>query len=124
MDYALDLIATLSRWSRSHLSDISLAIMATLLVLFGPAINAWVQQRIGSLKMCIRDRYNTPNIHFCTFQDFERLCRQLRMRVLDRLAVDRDHRHGWASRLWPNLLGEIGIYRVTGPGVQTRNLAV
>ena len=28
--------------------------------------------------------YNTPNIHFCTFQDFERLCRQLRMRVLDR----------------------------------------
>ncbi|PXC09649.1 methionine biosynthesis protein MetW, partial [Salmonella sp. E393-2] len=49
---------------------------------------------------------------------------QLRMRVLDRLAVDRDHRHGWASRLWPNLLGEIGIYRVTGPGVQTRNLAV
>ncbi|MBG6504246.1 methionine biosynthesis protein MetW [Pseudomonas aeruginosa] len=68
--------------------------------------------------------YNTPNIHFCTFQDFERLCRQLRMRVLDRLAVDRDHRHGWASRLWPNLLGEIGIYRVTGPGVQTRNLAV
>ncbi|HAR04513.1 MAG TPA: methionine biosynthesis protein MetW, partial [Pseudomonas sp.] len=21
----------------------------------------------------------------------------------------------WASRLWPNLLGEIGIYRVTGP---------
>ena len=68
--------------------------------------------------------YNTPNIHFCTFQDFERLCRQLRMRVLDRLAVDRDHRHGWASRLWPNLLGEIGIYRVTGPGVQTHNLAV
>ena len=54
MDYALDLIATLSRWSRSHLSDISLAIMATLLVLFGPAINAWVQQRIGSLNCVFR----------------------------------------------------------------------
>ncbi|ELW9762975.1 DUF3392 domain-containing protein [Pseudomonas aeruginosa] len=54
MDYALDLIATLSRWSRSHLSDISLAIMATLLVLFGPAINAWVQQRIGSLNFVLR----------------------------------------------------------------------
>ncbi|MEB5356429.1 DUF3392 domain-containing protein [Pseudomonas aeruginosa] len=54
MDYALDLIATLSRWSRSHLSDISLAIMATLLVLFGPAINAWVQQRIGSLNFAFR----------------------------------------------------------------------
>ncbi|HCR1700806.1 TPA: DUF3392 domain-containing protein [Pseudomonas aeruginosa] len=54
MYYALDLIATLSRWSRSHLSDISLAIMATLLVLFGPAINAWVQQRIGSLNFVFR----------------------------------------------------------------------
>ncbi|HGS8170465.1 TPA: DUF3392 domain-containing protein [Pseudomonas aeruginosa] len=54
MDYALDLIATLSRWSRSHLSDISLAIMATLLVLFGPAINAWVHQRIGSLNFVFR----------------------------------------------------------------------
>ena len=54
MDYALDLIATLSRWSRSHLSDMSLAIMATLLVLFGPAINAWVQQRIGSLNFVFR----------------------------------------------------------------------
>lgn len=54
MDYALDLIATLPRWSRSHLSDISLAIMATLLVLFGPAINAWVQQRIGSLNFVFR----------------------------------------------------------------------
>ncbi|MBH9402642.1 DUF3392 domain-containing protein [Pseudomonas aeruginosa] len=54
MDYALDLIAPLSRWSRSHLSDISLAIMATLLVLFGPAINAWVQQRIGSLNFVFR----------------------------------------------------------------------
>ncbi|MGA0692780.1 DUF3392 domain-containing protein [Pseudomonas aeruginosa] len=54
MDYALDLIATLSRWGRSHLSDISLAIMATLLVLFGPAINAWVQQRIGSLNFVFR----------------------------------------------------------------------
>jgi methionine biosynthesis protein MetW len=59
--------------------------------------------------------YNTPNIHFCTFEDFERLCQERGARVLERLAVDRDHRHGWASRLWPNLLGEIGNYRVTGP---------
>ncbi len=59
--------------------------------------------------------YNTPNIHFCTFEDFERLCQGRGARVLERLAVDREHKHGWGSRLWPNLLGEIGIYRVTGP---------
>jgi len=57
--------------------------------------------------------YNTPNIHFCTFRDFEALCREQRLRVLDRLAVDRDHRLRALSRLWPNLLGEIGIYRIT-----------
>ncbi|MCL7462177.1 methionine biosynthesis protein MetW [Pseudomonas sp. NW5] len=57
--------------------------------------------------------YNTPNIHFCTFRDFEALCREQRLRVLDRLAVDRDHRLHSLTRLWPNLLGEIGIYRVT-----------
>ncbi|MAB99711.1 MULTISPECIES: methionine biosynthesis protein MetW [Pseudomonas] len=58
--------------------------------------------------------YNTPNIHFCTFEDFERLCRGQQATVLDRLAVDRDHINGWASRMWPNLFGEIGIYRVSG----------
>lgn len=57
--------------------------------------------------------YNTPNIHFCTFKDFEALCRERQVQVLQRLAVDREHRHGWASRLWPNLLGEIGIYHVS-----------
>ena len=57
--------------------------------------------------------YNTPNIHFCTFKDFEALCHQRQLRVLDRLAVDRQHRHSTASRLWPNLLGEIGIYRIS-----------
>lgn len=54
MNFALELIASASRWSRSHLSDIALAIMATLLVLFGPAINAWIQQRIGSLNFVFR----------------------------------------------------------------------
>lgn len=61
--------------------------------------------------------YNTPNIHFCTFLDFEALCHQRQVRVLDRLAVDRLHRHNWVSRIWPNLFGEIGIYRVSGPSL-------
>lgn len=60
--------------------------------------------------------YNTPNIHFCTFADFERLCHELGARVEERLAVDRTHRHTLGSRLWPNLLGEIGIYRISGAG--------
>jgi hypothetical protein len=54
MDLVLELIATLSRWSRSHLSDIALALMATLLVLFGPHLNAWVQRLIGRYNFVLR----------------------------------------------------------------------
>lgn len=54
MDYLLDLIATVSRWSRGHLDEISLGLLATLLVLFGPSINAWVQSRIGSFNFVLR----------------------------------------------------------------------
>jgi len=54
MDLVLDLIATLSRWSRGHLFDISLAIMATLFVLFGPSLNAWVQKNIAGLNFVLR----------------------------------------------------------------------
>ena len=68
--------------------------------------------------------YNTPNIHFCTFEDFERLCHALGARVEERLAVDHEHRHNLGSRLWPNLLGEIGIYRVSGAGLAGHRVAV
>ena len=54
MDLLLDLLSNLSRWSRGHLSDIALAIMATLLVLFGPGINAWVRRSLGGLNFFIR----------------------------------------------------------------------
>jgi methionine biosynthesis protein MetW len=68
--------------------------------------------------------YNTPNIHFCTFEDFERLCHAQGAKVEERLAVDHEHRHNLGSRLWPNLLGEIGIYRVSGSGLADHSVAV
>ncbi|MCW8885136.1 MAG: methionine biosynthesis protein MetW [Motiliproteus sp.] len=57
--------------------------------------------------------YNTPNIHFCTFKDFEALCWQKNIHILERTVVDSQHRDRWSTRLWPNMLGEIAIYRVT-----------
>lgn len=57
--------------------------------------------------------YNTPNIHFCTFKDFENLCHERSVRILDRMVVDQTHRSSVLSALWPNLLGEVAIYRVT-----------
>lgn len=54
MDLLLDLFATLSQWCRGHLRDISLAILATLFVLFGQDLNGWVQKRIGHLNFLFR----------------------------------------------------------------------
>ena len=68
--------------------------------------------------------YNTPNIHFCTFKDFEALCHEMQVKVLDRLAVDHEHRHNLPSRVWPNLLGEIGIYRVSGPSLADHRIVI
>lgn len=54
MDVLIDLILTLSKWSRTHLHDIALAIMATALALFGPALISWVRRSISHLNFVIR----------------------------------------------------------------------
>ncbi|MES2918864.1 MAG: methionine biosynthesis protein MetW [Pseudomonadota bacterium] len=57
--------------------------------------------------------YNTPNIHLCTFRDFDALCAAKGITVLDRLAVDGGQQGSVLARLFPNLFGEVAIYRVT-----------
>ncbi len=57
--------------------------------------------------------YNTPNIHFCTFRDFEALCHKKQLRILKRTVVDQAHRGSLSNRLLPNLFGEIAIYRLS-----------
>jgi len=56
--------------------------------------------------------YDTPNIHLCTVKDFERLCKQNGIRILQRAVVDIDHNENLFMQLFPNLLGEIAIYRL------------
>lgn len=56
--------------------------------------------------------YNTPNIHLCTVSDFERLCRENRIRILKRSMVDHAHRSNAPMRILPNLLGEIALYKL------------
>ncbi|MEQ5803684.1 methionine biosynthesis protein MetW [Halomonas sp. H10-9-1] len=57
--------------------------------------------------------YDTPNIHLSTFNDFEQLCRDKGLIIVDRAVGVGDHEGHWTSRLWPNLFGEIAIFRVT-----------
>lgn len=57
--------------------------------------------------------YDTPNIHFFTFRDFEVLCRERNIKILERTVVDRNHQANWKIKLMPNLLGEIALYHIT-----------
>lgn len=56
--------------------------------------------------------YDTPNIHLCTLQDFERLCEEQSIAILHRSVVDHAHRSAMSMNLLPNLLGEIALYRI------------
>jgi methionine biosynthesis protein MetW len=57
--------------------------------------------------------YDTPNIHMCTFTDFEALCHQKGIRILNRTVVNDQHEASLASRVWPNMMGRIAIYHIT-----------
>jgi len=57
--------------------------------------------------------YDTPNIHLCTFRDFEALCHTLDIKILNRLAVDDDQQGSFLMKYLPNLMGEVAIYRVS-----------
>lgn len=57
--------------------------------------------------------YNTPNIHLCTFKDFEALCKANDIQIINRLAVNDDHEGSMIMKYIPNLFGEIAIYRVS-----------
>jgi methionine biosynthesis protein MetW len=56
--------------------------------------------------------YDTPNIHFCTVRDFDALCKEKGIRILERTVVDLKHEGSLSMRLLPNLLGEIAIYHI------------
>lgn len=55
--------------------------------------------------------YDTPNIRLCTLRDFEALCKQQGIHILERRVLDHAHHEQAFSRLLPNLLGEIAMYR-------------
>lgn len=57
--------------------------------------------------------YNTPNIHLCTFNDFEDLCDEKQIQIVERTVVNSEHRSTFGINFAPNWLGEIALYRVT-----------
>lgn len=56
--------------------------------------------------------YDTPNIHMCTFKDFEKLCAEKGIQVVARTVVNSEHRSTLGMSIAPNLLGEVALYKV------------
>jgi methionine biosynthesis protein MetW len=53
--------------------------------------------------------FDTPNIHFCTVADFESLCRQLDIEIIERkVSGDRTY----LANIWPNIFAKSASYRI------------
>lgn len=57
--------------------------------------------------------YDTPNIHFCTVRDFEALCRERAIRILDKTVVGHDSSESLLGKLMPNLFGVTAVYHIS-----------
>ena len=57
--------------------------------------------------------YDTPNIHLCTFKDFENLCDELDVTIVERLVVNNRYNFSKLANIAPNFFGEIAIYKIT-----------
>jgi len=60
--------------------------------------------------------YDTPNIHLCTFNDFENLCRVEGFELIQRFVVDARHSNRFLMNQFPNFFGTYAFYRLGRQG--------
>jgi methionine biosynthesis protein MetW len=51
--------------------------------------------------------YDTPNVHLCTIDDFERFCAKRKVHICERVVLN----DGSEVAMLPNLLGQLAVYR-------------
>lgn len=79
-----------------------------------PNFGYW-RNRIQSIKgrMPVSDElpyqwYDTPNVHLCTINDFDKFCADHNIRVKERLVLT----NGERIQFMPNLMGSLAMYRL------------
>ena len=60
--------------------------------------------------------YDTENIHLFTLADFESLCAQEGIDIVERALLDASRREITMGRAWPALLCEVALYRIRRTG--------
>ena len=56
--------------------------------------------------------FDTPNIHLCTFNDFEKLCRAESFEIVQRRVVNVGHKEKTFINWAPNFFGSYAFYRL------------
>ncbi len=57
--------------------------------------------------------FDTPNIHFCTVKDFEKLCKDSNIKIRARSMIAGSIFSSALAGLWPNLFSLTAIYRIS-----------
>jgi len=57
--------------------------------------------------------HDTPNIHLCTIKDFELLCVECGINIIEKRFFDNSGIENSLTRLLPNLLGSTAMYKIS-----------
>ena len=58
------------------------------------------------------DWFSTPNLHLCSLEDFEELCKKCKISIIERKLSKTNGEESFLMRLFPNLFSEVALYKL------------
>ena len=58
------------------------------------------------------DWYSTPNLHLCSLEDFEKLCKKSNIKIVERKLSKINGEESILMKLFPNLFSEVALYKL------------
>ena len=58
------------------------------------------------------DWYSTPNLHLCSLEDFEKLCKKSKIKIVERKLSKINGEESILMKLLPNLFSEVALYKL------------
>ena len=58
------------------------------------------------------DWFSTPNLHLCSLEDFEELCKKCKISIIERKLSKINGEESFVMKLFPNLFSEVALYKL------------
>ena len=58
------------------------------------------------------DWFSTPNLHLCSLEDFEELCKKCKISIIERKLSKTNGKESFLMKLFPNLFSEVALYKL------------